>query len=329
MTQLSTSLTPEISPVQGVHGLGRLYLELTKARLSFLVVVTSAVGYLAGARGVVDWAIFLWTVIGTSLAAACANAMNQVIEADRDALMPRTAGRPVPSGRMGPMHASIVAVVSGGVGLTILAALVNGLTAGLGVLTIGLYLLVYTPMKVRSTLNTLAGAVVGAIPPVMGWTAARGTIDAGAWALAAILFVWQIPHFLSLAWMYKHDYELGGYRMLPNVDDEAGSITRRTVLMWSAALLPIGLSAAWVGITGYWYAICSVLLGVWILVLALRFYRDPQRASAKKLFLASVIYLPLVMLAIVLDPPVEPSLSRGNPSSQPVVMAPESATPAR
>lgn len=295
---------PQVSAAHGLRRVWRMYMELTKARLSMLVVVTTAVGYMAGARGRLDWAVFFWTVLGTSLAAACANAMNQVIEVERDAKMPRTAGRPLPSGRMSPLHAATVAVLAGGLGVTLLAAMVNGLTAALALLTIGLYLLVYTPLKVRSTLNTLAGAVVGAIPPIMGWTAARGTIDAGAWSLGAILFVWQIPHFLALAWMYKGDYELGGFRMLPSLDDEQGSITRRTVLMWTAAMIPVGLTASWVGITGYWYAACSVVLGVWMLRLAMRFYADPQRAAARKLFLASVLYLPLVMAAIVLDPPV-------------------------
>ena len=313
MSQLSPTLTPAPAPPEvpatagvGLRGLGAVYLELAKARLSFLVVVTTAVGYLVAARGQADGWVLLWTVVGASLAAGCANALNQVIEVERDARMRRTAGRPLPSGRIGVIHAAAVAVLAGGVGLTILAAMVNALTAALGLLTIAVYLLIYTPLKVRSTLNTLAGAVVGAIPPMMGWAAATGRIDDGAWALGALLFVWQIPHFLALAWMYREDYERGGYRMLPAVDP-TGVVTCRTVLMWSAALVPVALTALFVGVSGYLYAVCSIVLGAWLLKLALAMYGQRSHAAARKLFLATVMYLPLLMGVMVLDGPREGS----------------------
>ena len=315
MTRLSSSLSPtnpataavaaELSPIPrrlGLRGMGRMYLELAKARLSGMVVVTAAVGYLVGARGRVDGWTLLWLVVGTSLAAGCANAMNQVLEAERDAKMGRTARRPLPSGRMGLIHAAAAAVLAGGAGMTLLAAMINGLTAALALLTIAVYLLIYTPLKVRSTLNTLAGAVVGAIPPMMGWAAANNSLEAGAWALAALLFVWQVPHFLALAWLFRDDYERGGYRMLPLVDP-TGVLTCRTVLMWSAALVPVALTVMLAGVSGYVYALCSMALGGWLLTLAWGMHRDRSHASARRMFLATVMYLPILMAAMVLDDP--------------------------
>jgi heme o synthase len=302
MSQVSSSLTPTVSDRTALRQLGRMYLELAKARLSGLVVVTTAVGYLVASRGHMDVTTFLWTILGTCLAAAAANTLNQVMEVERDARMPRTAGRPLPAGRMSVPHAAAAGVLAGGAGLTILAAAVNALTAGLALLTIAVYLLVYTPLKSRSTLNTLAGAVVGAIPPMMGWAAATGRIDAGAWALGALLFVWQVPHFLALAWMFRKDYELGGYRMLPSVDP-TGSITCRTVLMWSAALVPVAWTATAVGISGSVYGVVSIALGIWLLYLAGVMYRRRTQAAARRLFLATVTYLPLLMIVMVLDGP--------------------------
>jgi protoheme IX farnesyltransferase len=277
-----------------------IYTELAKARLSALVVITTAVGYAMGAAGEIEWGRLLLTLLGTALAAGSANGLNQVMEQDRDARMPRTRTRPLPSDRIHVLHAAVVCVMMGGAGLTILAAAANLLTASLGLTTILLYLLLYTPLKVRSTLNTLVGAVVGAIPPMMGWTAATGEIGAGAWVLAATLFVWQIPHFLALAWLYRKDYELGGYRMLPIIDP-TGVITCRAVLMWSLALVPVTLAATWIGMAGWFYAAASLVLGAWLIRLAALLYRKRTNDEARKLFLATVMYLPLLLGLMVLD----------------------------
>lgn len=275
-------------------------MELSKARLSMLVLTTTAVGYLLACGDVIDWGLLGWLMLGTSLCAASANSMNQVIEADRDARMPRTRFRPLPSGRMNGLHATCFAVLAGGVGVTLLAAMVNALTAWLALLTIVLYLLAYTPLKTRTTHNTLVGSVVGAIPPMMGWAASRGQLEPAAWALAGVLFVWQIPHFLALAWMYRDDYALGGYRMLPIIDP-TGIVTCRAVLMWSAALLPVTLAVSFVGVSGWLYALAAIVLGLWIIKLGVDLYRRRDRQQARKLFIASVIYLPLLMGLMVLD----------------------------
>ena len=211
-------------------------------------------------------------------------------------------------------------IFAGGLGVTLLAAMVNFLTAGLCLLTILIYLLAYTPLKTRSTLNTLVGGVVGALPPMMGWAAATGSLDAGAWVLGAVLFVWQIPHFLALAWMYRDDYERGGYRMLPSIDPDGG-ITCRAILLWCLALLPVTLAASWIGITGYIHAVGAVLLGGWMLRLAFALDRRRHVADARRLFIASVLYLPLLMGLMLLDHGSQQPVMHGPAASQPTPAA--------
>jgi protoheme IX farnesyltransferase len=291
---------------------GSLYMELGKARLSGLVVLTAAAGYAMAVPSTgrpADWALFFWMLLGTSLCAWSANALNQVIEVERDNRMPRTKGRPLPTGRIGMLHAAGLSIFAAGLGVTLLAAMVNPLTAALGLSSLLLYLIVYTPMKTRSTLNTLVGSVVGAIPPLMGWTAAAGELDRGAYVLASVLLVWQVPHFLALAWMYRRDYELGGYRMLPAVDP-SGRITSQTCLIWCLALLPVAFSATLAGISGWFYGLGSLLLGAWMLKLSFALYRQRTDAAARKLFLASVLYLPLLMGLMVLDRPESQNVIR-------------------
>ncbi|MBI1374139.1 MAG: protoheme IX farnesyltransferase [Phycisphaera sp.] len=278
----------------------RVYCDLSKARLSMLVVITTAVGFVLASGSTIDWLMLLWTVLGTTMAAASANTMNQVMEIERDRRMRRTQSRPLPSGRVGVVHAATFGVLIGGLGVTLLAVAVNTLTAALALLTILLYLVVYTPMKPRTTLNTLVGAVVGAIPPMMGWTGATGGVELGAWLLFATLFAWQIPHFLALAWMYREDYERGGYRMLPIIDP-SGRITCRAVVMWCLALLPITLALSAVGVTGVFFAVGAVALGAWLLKLGVELNRRCNEQHARKVFLASVLYLPLLMGLMLLD----------------------------
>jgi protoheme IX farnesyltransferase len=231
-----TSMTTISSPVTdlaSIHirteqrGLISLYAELTKARLSALVLMTTAVGFILASTGSIDWLRLLWTVIGTALAAGCASALNQIIEINLDKRMLRTRGRPLPSGAMSVAHCFAAGMLMGAAGLIILVLRIN-LTAGwLALATIVIYAIIYTPLKVRSTLNTIVGAICGAIPPMIGWVAASNSLDIGAWVLAAILFVWQLPHFFALAWLYREDYARGGFEMLPVVD-RRGQVTCQT-----------------------------------------------------------------------------------------------------
>lgn len=300
-----TTRAPEIAVVH-THiarpGLTQRYMQLTKARLSALVLLTAAVGYIMASPSgaAIDWIRLAITLIGTGLAAGCASAMNQLLEIDRDQLMLRTRNRPLPSGAMSAMHGVIAAIVMGVIGVMMLAIFINFIAAALALLTILLYAFLYTPLKVRSTHNTWVGAVCGAIPPMIGWVAATGSLDRGAWVLAAILFVWQIPHFLALAWLYREDYERGGFVMLP-VIDRRGRLTCRVCVLTAAILLPLGVLATMLNITGAVYAVGSLLLGAWMVALCLKLYFDRTHANARKVFLASIAYLPLLLSLMVID----------------------------
>lgn len=276
------------------------YLELFKARLSGLVTATTAVGFLLGSASSPDWAVFLFTLIGTGLSAGGANALNQYEEIRRDACMNRTKARPLPSGRMRPRTALLLGLGTAIGGVALLALTVNWLTAGLSALVVLLYTLVYTPLKHRTPLCTLVGAVCGAIPPIMGWTGATGTIGFGAWILAAILFFWQIPHFLALAWLYREDYERGGYRMLPSIDP-SGQKTSILAVLYSLPLLPIGIAATVTGLAGWAFAAGSLLFGGGLVYLGLRLYHVRDQRNARRLFLGSLLYLPLVLGLMVVD----------------------------
>lgn len=277
-----------------------IYCDLSKARLSAMVVATTAVGFVISSRGQIDWLTLLFTVIGTTLAAACANALNQQREVARDARMIRTRNRPLPAGRLSGAHALIVGAVWGVIGIALLYRLANPLTAGLAAANIAIYVLLYTPAKSRSTLNTLIGAVVGAIPPMMGCAAATGHIGAIGWALGAVLFVWQVPHFLALAWMYREDYRRGGFRMLPVVDPE-GRLTSRVVCMYCLLLSPTAVMLTLVGGAGWLYAFGSIVLGVWMLYLAAQLVQQRTDLRARRVFLASLVYLPLLMGLMLID----------------------------
>jgi len=285
---------------RGVIG---LYADLTKARLSALVVLTTAVGFLVAVpatASTTDWMLLVWTVLGTALAAGSAAAFNQLVEVNRDRRMHRTQSRPLPSGGMGMIHAFLAASIMGYLGIAILGVLVNLLAAGLALLTILIYVLLYTPMKARTTLNTLVGAVCGAIPPMIGWAAATGSLETGAWVLGAILFVWQLPHFLALAWMYREDYARAGFIMLPNVD-QRGVLTAQVCVLTSMMLLPLGLMAVLLNLAGWFYAIGSVALALWMSWLAIRFYAERSHTNARKVFFASIMYLSVLLMLFMLD----------------------------
>lgn len=280
---------------------GRLaaYLELVKVRLTLLVVLTTAVGFVV-ASDPIDWGRFLLTLFGTAMTAAGSMAANQAWERVRDARMERTRERPIPVGQISASRAVVISVCLIIGGAACLAVLVNPLTAILSVAVVGIYIFAYTPLKPRSPLCTLVGAVCGAIPPMMGWSAATGGIGYGAWVLAAILFVWQIPHFLALAWLYRLDYERGGFRMLP-VIDPSGRFTSQVSLVYIVALVPIGLAVSLAGMAGALFLAGSFLLGLGFLAQGIRLHVRRTERNARLLFVASLVYLTLFLILLVSD----------------------------
>jgi protoheme IX farnesyltransferase len=278
----------------------RSYAELTKVRLTSLVVATAGVGFVMAGRSPLDASTLAWTVLGTALAAAGSMALNQVIEADRDARMERTKSRPLPGGAIGRRHALLVGLITASVGLILLAVRVRPLTAVLGLAVVLIYTLVYTPLKPRTPLCTLVGGICGAIPPMMGWTATGAGLSFGAWVLAGVLFLWQIPHFLALAWMYRDDYRRGGFRMLPVVDP-SGRATGLIAVLYSLALLPVGLPAILGGMTGWLFVVGSLALGAGLVTLALCLAAFRSEPVARRLFLATLAYLPLLLGLMVAD----------------------------
>ncbi len=288
------AVTPRARTVLGI------WSELTKVRLNAMVLVTTAVGCALAAPGPIQWRILGWTCFGTALAAASASLFNQLFERRRDALMVRTRGRPLPAKQVAPWVVFVAAMCTGYAGSAVLALTVGLVPAALAAFNIVLYAVLYTPLKPRTTFNTIIGAVCGAIPPVIGWTAITGRMDQGAWLLGGLLFVWQIPHFLALAWMYREDYARGGHAMLP-VRDTTGELTAQVVLLTTLPLIPLGLSATLLGLAGIWSAVVSLLAGLGFVALSIEFYRKRDDASARRVFLGSITYLPVVLLAMTLD----------------------------
>jgi protoheme IX farnesyltransferase len=281
-------------------GLFSLLCELTKARLTALVVITTVVGFYAGWQGPMDWLRLVHTLMGTVLLASGAAALNQLLEKDHDALMQRTMDRPLPSGRLQTDTVLMFGGACACLGMLYLAFAVNLLTALLGAATLVSYLFVYTPLKRVTTLNTAIGAIPGALPPLMGWTAARGEITVAGWSLFAILFFWQLPHFLAIAWLYREDYARGGFAMLPVLDPE-GHRTGRQAVSHTLGLLPVSLCPALFGIAGVLYLIGAFLLGAVFLWYAVQFSRRLTKPSARQLFLFSILYLPLLLTLLVVD----------------------------
>jgi len=274
--------------------------ELAKARLSLLVLLTTLVGLYCGSGGVLEpWRTF-FTLLGTSLVAAAAAALNEWIERDLDLKMTRTAQRPLPAGRIRPDEALLGGAGMAGLGLATLYFGVHPPAALLAAVTLALYLFVYTPMKKWTAFNTLVGAIPGAIPPLIGFAAGRGRIEAEGWALFSILFLWQIPHFMAIAWRHREDYRKAGFRMLP-CSDEKGRITGLVALIYCLALLvasiwPVALQAA-----GWIYAGGAILLGLGYTFFAGAFAWRPSMASARNLFLGSILYLPILLILLVAD----------------------------
>jgi len=276
------------------------FLELTKFRLTSLVVLTTLVGFYIGAQGGVDYLLLVHTVLGTALVASGASALNQLLEKDLDALMRRTRLRPLPTGRLRPETALLFGVLSACAGMIYLAVAVNLLTSLLAAITLCSYVFVYTPLKRITTLNTVVGAIPGALPPLMGWTAARGQITTEGWSLFAILFFWQLPHFLAIAWLYRDEYAKAGFAMLPVFDPE-GRRTGHQAVCHTLGLLPISLCPFLFHLAGVYYLAGAFVLGLCFFGSAVQFARALTPAHARKLFYISILYLPVLLGLMVFD----------------------------
>jgi heme o synthase len=276
-----------------------LYADLAKVRVCGLVLLTTAVGFVL-ASGAAGWGHFGWTLLGTALSACGAAALNQCCEVARDARMRRTCQRPLPTGQLSREAAWAFGLVSAASGAVILFVFVNALTGWLAAINILIYVGVYTPLKPLTPLSTFGGGLVGALPPIIGWTGATGQIQIGALTLGALLFIWQVPHFLALAWMYREDYERAGFRMLPVVD-RSGKATCSTVLVFCLLLIPVGLMVVVAGISGPTYGAGSLVLGAVLLLFALQLARTRTALSARRVFLATIAYLPLLLALMLVD----------------------------
>ena len=276
------------------------FVALTKPRLNLLVVVTSAAGYHLGTDTFPELVPMAFAAAGTALVAGGAAVLNQVYERDTDALMRRTRLRPLPDGRVATSDATVFGMALAGAGLVILGARANLAAATLALATLITYLIVYTPMKRRSPASTLVGAIPGALPPLIGWTAASGNISAGGLTLFAIVFLWQIPHFMAIAWMYRDDYARARFPMLAVIDTDGTRVGRQAVI-YSALLVPASVVPALLGVSGLWYLAFGLVAGLALLALAVRFASTRTDASARALFLGSIIYLPVLWAAMILN----------------------------
>ena len=277
-----------------------LYLALTKPDVSFLVVMTTVAGYALGTQGPLDWMRMAHTVFGTTLIAAGTSALNHYFERDTDALMRRTASRPLPSGQLKPREAFLFGIGLIAVGTLYLALATNALATLLGILTSIAYLCAYTPLKRKTTLATMIGAFPGAVPPLIGWVAARGTLGVNAWILFAMLFLWQFPHFDAIAWVYREDYARAGIQMLPVVDRE-GKRTFREILLTAALLVPVSLLPALTGLAGAHYFFGALVLGILLVEVCLWAAASKSNIRAKWLMHATVLHLPLLLGLLIYD----------------------------
>jgi heme o synthase len=276
------------------------YIALTKPRLNFLVVATSAAAYYLGAPGGPQVLPMVQAVAGTALVAGGAAVLNQVYERDTDALMRRTRMRPLPDGRVTVNDARAFGLVLASAGIALLAVAANALATLLALATLVTYLVFYTPMKRRSALATLVGAVPGALPPLIGWTAARGTLSIGGWTLFAIVFLWQIPHFMAIAWLYRDDYRSAGFPMLPVIEPD-GRRTGRQAVIYAALLVPASLAPSFIGVSGLAYFWIALVLGAALFALAARFALARTERTARALFFGSITYLPLIWTAMIVN----------------------------
>jgi heme o synthase len=298
----SAAIPAEIDPAIPAVGRRRFmsdFAELVKARLTLLVLLTTAVGYYLAAAGPINPLGLFHAVFGTALAAAGAAALNQWWERRLDALMHRTRTRPIPAGRMLSRDALILGCLLSVAGIVYLSVTCNPLSSMLAAATIIIYIFAYTPLKRVSTFNTLIGAIPGALPPVVGWAAASGRVDVGAWRLFAILFFWQLPHFFAIAWMYREDYARAGFEMISK-DDKTGARSASQSVLFCILLLLISGIPQFLGLVSAVYLIVELVLNGLFIFVAMRFLRTQQASDARRLFLTSIAYLPLLLGALVL-----------------------------
>jgi protoheme IX farnesyltransferase len=297
---LKATAQPLTESVPVEKGWVAVYADLFKARLTFLVLLTTLVGFYIGFRGPVDYLLMLHTLLGTSLVAAGASALNQLLEREHDAKMRRTQSRPLPSGRLQPQTVLVVGCVTAVTGLIYLALAVNYLTSCIGAFSLVSYLFIYTPLKRVTWLNTAIGAVPGALPPLMGWTAARGELTVQGWGLFAILAFWQLPHFLAIAWIYRDEYAKAGFKMLPIIDPQ-GHRTGRQAVSHTLGLLPVSLCPFLFHLAGPVYLVGALVLGLTFIWFAIQFSRHLTIPRARQLFYVSILYLPALLVLMVLD----------------------------
>lgn len=287
----------------------RDYIALTKPRITWLILMSTGVGYFFGLKATagqdaaqLNWFSLLHTIIGTGLIASGTAALNQWYERSADTLMRRTSGRPLPAGKMTARRALLFGIVLAVLGFGELAFFVNLLAGLLGAFTLGTYLFIYTPLKQRSHLSTVIGALPGAMPPLMGYAASHGSLTIEAWTLFAILFIWQFPHFLAIAWMYREDYARAGIRMLPVVEPD-GMSTGRQIILYASTLIPVSLFPVLLGMSGKVYLVGALLLGGWFLYTGVRVAFDLSNVRARRVLLASIVYLPAIYGLMIFDRP--------------------------
>ena len=278
----------------------RDFLELTKPRITVLILICTAVGYFFGSPNSFHPGLFVHVLLGTALMASGTAALNQWYEADSDARMRRTCKRPIPAGRIKRIDGLVFGALLSVAGFADLWLGTNALAAALGLFTLATYIFLYTPLKRRSAACTTVGALPGAMPPLIGYAAASGGLDAGAVALFLILYVWQFPHFYAIAWMYREDYARGGIRMLPVIEPD-GESTARRIVACSLLLIPISLVPRLLGMTGSIYAASAIAAGMVLLYFGVRLGRERTSVDARHVLLASVLYLPVLLGVMVLD----------------------------
>ncbi len=295
-------LTAEIQETKAIGLKEKLaaFFELTKPRIAFMLVLTSAAGFYLGSKGNFDFLLFTNSIIGITLLAFGVATLNQFIERRTDALMERTAKRPIPTQKVTPSEALVFGLILTVSAEIYLVFLVNALTAVLGLVVIVGYVLLYTPLKTKTSASTAIGAIPGAMPPLMGWTASANEITLGAWVLFALLFLWQFPHFLAIAWMYKEQYRKAGILMLPVVEPE-GRLTAIQIVTFTVMLIPISLAPYFIGVAGEIYLVGASILGLWFLISSIQTARAKSVEKARKLLLVSVLYLPILFALMVFN----------------------------
>lgn len=295
-------ITAEIEETKSTSAREKLaaYVELTKPRIAFMLVLTSAAGFYLGSAQGFDFPLFVNSMIGIALLAFGVATLNQVIEQKTDALMKRTARRPLPTNKISRGEALVFGVIQCAAAELYLLLLVNGLTAFLGLIVIVGYVLLYTPLKTRTSASTAIGALPGAMPPLMGWTAAADGINLGAWTLFALLFLWQFPHFLAIAAIYKEDYAKAGIKMLPTLEKD-GRITARQIVMFTILMVPVSFAPFFIGLSGIYYLIGAVVLGIWFLWTSIQAARFKTVEKNRRLLLVSVLYLPIIFALMVFN----------------------------